>query len=1035
MIDIAKNVVKNLPTEQNSGKSIENFYKTATEMACKKGNEAHEKESYSKTKDTKTIDMSDSVYVRPEGRNNEESVADQLMDESGIDMETRQRQMVVLSNTTSAEDYKKIQEDGFSFSETDGQTIITETDKIKAVLAKAGVDISIYGDELDEAQLEEITGDAAVASMIMQKMQEKDIPLTDENVNDMVAAIAQIGDIEKLNEQTMAYILKNNQLPTVENFYKAQHSGASEKAIITDLEFESLKPQMTEIIAEAGMQTNDKNYENCRWLIENNIPVTGANLEYLEKLQVFSKQEEIDTEVIVNAVVDAIAEGKRPNQAMLLDGYSTIDRAQNAVIAVNEVTDENIAYLVENNKELNIKNIQMAEKNNLSTVVNDTNPQYIRAKRQLEEIRLAMTAEANYALLKKGISIDTKPLEELVENLKEQENAYYKNLLDSNGVISSDENIDTFKSVNELVGQLKYAPAYALDLASDNSTLGEVAAKAETVKADFENANRSYETMMTTPRSDLGDSIIKAFANVNDILLDLGMEQSESNQRAVRILAYNEIAINQENIEKIKAVDEEIQRAFSNLTPKTTLEMIRQGIQPLEMTISELNAVAADIKQSTEDNTNEKFSKYLWKLEQNKEITEEERTSYIGIYRLIAQVEKTDGAVIGALINQGADITMKNLLTAVRNQKKAGMEYTIDDDFDGVDAKNDGTNIDAQIRAAYEANLVSDIMDNITPSALKEIGAEWENMTPEQFKDALTNKEYDTENEVALENEYVNEQLSDFQQVLDADENVYAYLDRYDIKNSIINIMSVSQMLRHPNKVMERLWKEDGLSADSLDKIAWMKEEILERFGEAVKTPEEMADAQEALAEVATRVMKTMINENETISALDLKELRLMNNQFSLCAKKAKEESYMIPVQTGDSVTGVSLKVIRGKADKGLVDIFFRGALMGKVAAAFEAKEDRISGVIATSDEQTRQILSDNLPMFAESLNNNGKESVDLRVVYIPELSMETFEASSLQKEISIEKDETSNKENQVQTSRLYHVAEGFIQTITEIFN
>ena len=159
---------------------------------------------------------------------------------------------------------------GFSFSEADSQTIITETDKIKAVLAKAGVDISIYGDELDEAQLEEITGDAAVASMIMQKMQEKDIPLTDENVNDMVAAIAQIGDIEKLNEQTMAYILKNNQLPTVENFYKAQHSGASEKAIITDLEFESLKPQMTEIIAEAGMQANDKNYENCRWLIENN---------------------------------------------------------------------------------------------------------------------------------------------------------------------------------------------------------------------------------------------------------------------------------------------------------------------------------------------------------------------------------------------------------------------------------------------------------------------------------------------------------------------------------------------------------------------------------------------------------------------------------------------------------------------------------------------------------------------------------------------------------------------------------------------
>ena len=171
--------------------------------------------------------------------------------------------------------------------------------------------------------------------------------------------------------------------------------------------------------------------------------------------------------------------------------------------------------------------------------------------------------------------------------------------------------------------------------------------------------------------------------------------------------------------------------------------------------------------------------------------------------------------------------------------------------------------------------------------------------------------------------------------------------------------MSESKYIRQPNRLMEELWSEEGLSADSLDKIRWMKEELLERFGEAVKTPQEMADAQETLAEVATNVMKTMINENEKITARDLKELRLMNNQFSLCAQKAREESYMIPVQTGDDVTGVSLKIIRGKEDKGLVDIFFRGAMMGKVAAAFEAREEGISGVIATSDEETRQLLSE----------------------------------------------------------------------------
>ena len=42
----------------------------------------------------------------------------------------------------------------------------------------------------------------------------------------------------------------------------------------------------------------------------------------------------------------------------------------------------------------------------------------LTARRQLEETRLAMTAQANYALLKKGIQIDTQPLAELVEALE-----------------------------------------------------------------------------------------------------------------------------------------------------------------------------------------------------------------------------------------------------------------------------------------------------------------------------------------------------------------------------------------------------------------------------------------------------------------------------------------------------------------------------------------------------------------------------------------------------------------------------------------
>ena len=131
----------------------------------------------------------------------------------------------------------------------------------------------------------------------------------------------------------------------------------------------------------------------------------------------------------------------------------------------------------------------------------------------------------------------------------------------------------------------------------------------------------------------------------------------------------------------------------------------------------------------------------VWKLEQNHAISEEERSSYIGIYRLIAQVEKTDGAAIGSLYHQGAEITMRNLLSAVRTSKKGSMDYSVSDNFDGVSAKASGTKIDEQIAAGFQQNCVKDIMEQITPDKLATLGEDgWMDLTPEQFAQKLEEK-------------------------------------------------------------------------------------------------------------------------------------------------------------------------------------------------------------------------------------------------------------------------------------------------------
>ena len=97
---------------------------------------------------------------------------------------------------------------------------------------------------------------------------------------------------------------------------------------------------------------------------------------------------------------------------------------------------------------------------------------------------------------------------------------------------------------------------------------------------------------------------------------------------------------------------------------------------------------------------------------------------------------------------------------------------------------------------------------------------------------------------------------------------------------------------------------------------------------------------------------------------------------------------------------------------------------MEKVAASFEAKEDGISGIIATTDESTRQLLSDNLGLLAEKINKNGEEPFDVKVAYVSDLSMWQFEKNA--------SSETGEK-SPVQTKRLYHIAESFIQTISEL--
>lgn len=1026
--------------------------------------------SFSETVKTKTDRLDPSVCTKQAGYEKEDlkkSAVEEFQEKMSGQMSAadRKNQMAVLSNTLTPEDYKKAQEEGFSLHSTDSGTIVTVTDEIKAQLAKAGVDVSGMGGSLTKEQLEEIGGSLAAANRLEHYFKAADVPSTEENLTEGMEALDQAEELTALSKGAVKYMLDNHLSPSIENLYMAEFSGSAAYTAPgeEEIDFDALREQIEQTIMAAGEEINEQTIADSRWMIQSKIAYTAENFSYMQKLTGLSFP--LNQDETAAAIAAAISEGGHPKDAMLLQEYTLTAQAQHAVEVVTEATDEDIAYLAANHMELTIENLEQTaslrkqgaldltkakaaveeggrisneggqqayESTGSSQAPASDGLAFLTAKRILEETRLAMTTEANRALMKQGISIDTKPLEALVEQLKEQENNYYAALLGEKGEAVDASMTELFETTTQKVSDLKQMPAYILGIKEYSlDTVNGLHEAGKALQSTLDKAGESYEALMTEPRKDLGDSIQKAFSNVDDILTDLGMEKSDANRRAVRILAYNSLEINEESVLTMKAADERVQRTFANLTPATVRELIRQGSNPLDMNLDALNKKAEEIRSADQEADTERFSEYLWKLEQNHSISKEERESFIGVYRLIHQIEKTDGAAIGALVSQGAEFTMRNLLTAVRSAKKSGMDYTVDDEFAGVDAAETNTkSITDQVETAYQADCMKDVMETLTPVTMQKLleSPDWENYTPEQLKQALA--EYAMEaydQEAAMETAYAAEQLEEVRQAAAADEEVYRFLERFDLPNTTDNIIAANRLINRRNQVFSQMFNSEEVFSGKEVDFEGIKEEILRRFAEAIKTPEEMAAAQETLAETAENVMKTMIADDEHITSMDIRELKLMNTQISIAGKMAGDEEYTIPVMVGGEVTSLSLKIVRGMAKKGMVEILFETAKAGKVAASIEAKEKGISGIVAVDNTEMKKVLEDHVQEITKGF---GEEEADLQITYVSKLNLSRFSQNAGRNRQSEKSDEETY---QIQTSRLYKIAKGFIENVKEL--
>ncbi len=820
---------------------------------------------------------------------------------------------VVMAHTMSGDDLRKANEDGFDLKNMNSEESVTILDKVKAETAKGGTVIRGYNDDLEGSVLESV-GNAGLEGIIRDALMSEDLPVTGDNIKDVKNTVSLALELERPKESEAVYMIENELMPTVRDFYVAKSAAPAAVQVKTsseDLDSPEMK-NVKESMLEAAkvLEDPEEGFERAKWLFDRSLPVTGENI--LRSKTIDEIEFPISPEKAAKAAARAISEGYRAEDADLSGKPGIYEQAE---AVLNKYFSDEIER-----------------------------PGDITWQRKVQEIRLSMTAEVNIELIRSGFAIDTAPIEELLNELKAVEQAVaIKYFPETAGVTEHGDNApemsvgspeDAVKAyrlmnaVNNSVAELADAPASSLGMFTARVpaevAFGEFEEIALGEKERIQRAGESYEALMTQVRPDLGDRISKAFANVDSLISEMGLDLNDENRRHVRILAYNRMEISVENIDKVAEADKVVQDVIGKMKPAAVLDMIRNGINPLEKTFDEINKFLDErvVKTAGYEKASENYAQFLYSLDKNKEITAAERESYIGIYRMLNKIESKDGSAVGAVLETGSALDFSNLLTAVRSSRFKGMDVKIDENTGLTEIRTVGKSITDQIMASFAEN-----------------SAEY----------------YEEEAEEIRRSAYAGrESLELLQEVKlpETPENI----------NASVNLLSADDdFYKALLGLKKKQLKED-------DRLSGLEEKAWEMLSEADDETDAYKDLMESVRDLASEMTF------DAGSVIDVKAMQMVNKQISVALKMADEgiEEYFVPVEIGGELAKVRVS-FKGSGDgSSSADITFKNPDGAQCSAHIEVSGKAVYGYISVNSDDDIKKLTTVSDIFIADLKSQG---------------------------------------------------------------
>lgn len=933
--------------------------------------------------------------------------------EEGIDAETKEReakeQAKEVSRSISSEELKALEMMGIDVSTANMTDLMgmvntlrfnADSQQTKELMAKIAVDkgdvenLSMIGGGVSVAGGTEVSSVSVSDVLVAEaKNQQAELQKVDENQPQSQAVSLDAGVKQIIMSDTEAvYLIKNNMSLSKENIYKARYSGMKLGNEVSSSILEDMKPQLMKVIEQAGLIVDGDTLDATKLLINNDIPVTTDNLRKYMSMKEYEGQSIEETDI--------------PEKAVAMDEATVNIKAIKLYEDVQSINPKQVYDMVAQGKTVTIaaavKYAETGAANGAKQNSNDqsgeklldydmsqlTDSKAVTAMRQMEELRLSMTSAMAGKLIKLDMNVDTRELSKVVSMLKDVEHQLAKDAFYAAGVEPTEDKLNLYSEINTKVNAIGKAPAQIIagPLMGDTFTIDglhsrikpamEVADAGDTALR-VETARRSYEVVGTAPRRDMGDSISKAFANVPDILQEMDMPVNYETERAVRILGYNQLEITEDNIRQVMDYDRQVNDMINTFYPEAVLGMIKDGINPLDVPINELNKLIRDRNYNQGVTEAKNFAAYLRDMEKQGELTLEERESYIGMYRVMEKLSRSGDREAGYLFANGSRLTVRNLITAMRSRKAAGVDVGVDDSFGMLqEVSSKGKRMDAQIEGAF---LVAAADESESQASMDMLRQSIDDLTGaiEQFMEANS-----------IDINAINVQA--VRVITTQPAGVYGLVSEL-----------LGKMKFNTNTKAELIDEETENMADSMMGEAVpidIGELAMDSILESLRGSEDMSFKYNDLRNKLTELMYQW-GAAGTLSQMDIATIKTANAGFNIMSTMARQDRFQIPVDTAQGTKVMNLTIKKDGSNPGLVEVSMSTERYGSITAQVKiTNEGNLVGQLVSDSSDGNFSLQQVGAVLKDSLAAAGYYSEELAVGSVSEVDLASVAGLSSEK-------------------------------------